>query len=192
MKIFITCVCFCICMLASLPQSKPPVRQVIPLALKLSPNHYSYQQELTELTTTLKTSYSLTDQKANAFAPWIIESSLFNDVPKPLLAAVIMTESSFRIKVVSSAGAIGPAQIMPIWRNECGDITDPRTNINCSGTILRHYYETRCHQNWECTLKMYNVGPSNMRKPMKFAQAKRRYYYKVSRFLSLIDTTLTI
>ena len=96
-------------------------------------------------------------------------------IPQDLFFSLIQQESSWRPDVVSSAGAIGPAQLMPGTAKELGvDPYDPQQNIYGGAKYLRQQYD-RFGQ-WPLALAAYNAGPGAVQKyggipPYKETQA---------------------
>ncbi|MND12012.1 Transglycosylase SLT domain protein [compost metagenome] len=128
----------------------------------------------------LTIAYKIPEKKANNFADWILEATSDVDVPEELLAGVIMAESTFNYHPVSSVGAVGPGQLKPkFWKELCPNIKDPKHNVKCAATVLHHYYDDYCDREWNCAVRTYNVGPTNM-KSQKFAKASKIYLNKVS------------
>ena len=128
----------------------------------------------------LTIAYKIPEKKADNFADWILEATYDVGVPEELLAGVIMAESTFDYYVVSSAGAVGPGQLKPkYWKDVCPKIKDPKHNVKCAATVLQHYYEDYCDKKWNCAIRTYNVGPTNM-KTKKFARASKTYLNKVN------------
>ena len=101
---------------------------------------------------------------SKSLAAPILEASHRQQLPADLLAALVFVESSFRPNVVSQAGAVGPAQIRPIyWADHCGvDLLEPAQNIHCGAMVLRHYLD-QCRGDLRCALRRYNVGPRGVR-----------------------------
>ena len=92
-------------------------------------------------------------------------------VPETLIYAVIRTESSFDSGAVSSAGAIGLMQMMPVtfeWLTdeilfehlEGGMLYDPETNIKYGTYLLSRFYDR--YGDWDLALAAYNGGPGNV------------------------------
>jgi soluble lytic murein transglycosylase-like protein len=116
--------------------------------------------------------FGIDGERAVDFADWILEASARQQLPPELIAGLIYTESSFRKRVRSWAGAVGPAQVKPrFWREFCGgaDLSDPEHNVHCGAQVLAHYMQ-QCGE-FDCALRLYNVGPRNLRDP---------YYHKRS------------
>lgn len=133
--------------------------------------------------------YSLSTQKAEQYTKIITRVSHTYNIPSDLLAALIRTESNYRADAVSHKNAIGPTQIIAkYWKKECtGNLFDISNNIQCAGIILTRY-KNRCRDDWDCTLKMYNIGPGNYYKKTKFyQQAGIRYVTKINKNLKLLN-----
>lgn len=131
--------------------------------------------------------FGLHQQRARLFADWILEASTRHDLEPEVLASLIYTESSFRKQVSSWAGAIGPAQVKPhYWRDFCGgmDLTDPEDNIYCGAQVLAHYRD-QCGE-LECALRLYNVGPGNLRLP-QYQKASSRYLVRIESHRSMFE-----
>ncbi|NLC22251.1 MAG: lytic transglycosylase domain-containing protein [Halomonadaceae bacterium] len=124
--------------------------------------------------------FGLDEKKADDFAEWIEEASQLSGVPVEHLSVLIATESSFRYRAESWAGAIGPAQVMPkFWSEFCdSDLYDPRENIICGARVLAHYRESCADAGWTCAFKKYNVGPSGYRRASSEG-AMDRYMTKI-------------
>ncbi|MBW3578413.1 MAG: lytic transglycosylase domain-containing protein [Actinobacteria bacterium] len=76
-------------------------------------------------------------------------------------AALVWTESSFRPDVVSPAGAVGLAQLMPATAKALGvDPWDPLDNLS-GGARYVHAQLTR-FWNLELGLAAYNAGPTRV------------------------------
>jgi len=96
-------------------------------------------------------------------------------IPQDLFFSLIQQESSWKPDVVSDAGAIGPAQLMPGTAKELGvDPYDPQQNIYGGAKYLRQQYDT--FGQWPLALAAYNAGPGAVQKyggipPYKETQA---------------------
>ncbi|MGD1527106.1 transglycosylase SLT domain-containing protein [Vibrio owensii] len=150
----------------------------------------SFIEEKQHLASEIKRAYKLNAQRASNFSEWILFASIYSDVPYQLLTGVIMTESSFRYEAISSVGALGPAQIRPkFWQDFCSslNLSNPKQNIECSGRILRRYYDKYCESDWGCAIGLYNVGPTNFRKSSYYRAASIRYRKKVANHADMIS-----
>ncbi len=92
-----------------------------------------------------------------------------HNMPQNLLARLIYQESRYRQdiitgKTVSSAGAIGIAQIVPRWHPDVNPL-NPEESIHYSGKYLNHLQ--RQFGDWPTALAAYNWGPGNVSKAQK-------------------------
>lgn len=72
-----------------------------------------------------------------AYLPLIEADARAHGIPGPLLAALVIVASGGNPQAVSPAGAIGLAQVMPLWQPTCGcDLFDPASNLATASTIL--------------------------------------------------------
>jgi soluble lytic murein transglycosylase-like protein len=83
-------------------------------------------------------------------------------VPPSLALAVAATESSFRPRVVSNAGAIGVMQIMPatahgLYNVQRSALFDPQTNIRIGVQFLNHLIQ-KYNGRIDLALSHYNGG----------------------------------
>jgi len=93
-----------------------------------------------------------------AWVPDIIAAANANGVDPRLLAAVVWTESAFSPTAVSSAGAIGLAQLMPDTARGLGvDPWDPRQNLDGGARYLAA--QTARFGSVTLGLAAYNAGP---------------------------------
>lgn len=114
-----------------------------------------------------------------------------------LVAAIIFVESNFHSKVVSSKGARGLMQIMPIGATEAerqcpkalqkygGDWSSPEANIKY-GTCLLQYYQKEVHGNTFLTTVLYNGGYKQLKRLEEegyLAAETLSYVLKVHQFL---------
>jgi soluble lytic murein transglycosylase-like protein len=137
-----------------------------------------------EIAQNIHASFGINTTRADNFAAWVYQAHLETEVPVGYMIALVATESSFRYKAVSHAGAVGPAQVVPrFWEKWCdADLKDPRENIICGAKVLAHY-RSQC-EDWSCAFKKYNVGPTGY-KQAEFISAMRRYITKIDRNIEL-------
>jgi soluble lytic murein transglycosylase-like protein len=83
-----------------------------------------------------------------------------NNIPLPLLYAVIWVESRLDPNAVSAAGAHGPAQLMPSTARAVGtpDYDNPLSNIVGGARYLRQMLDR--FKNVDLALAAYNAGPT--------------------------------
>jgi soluble lytic murein transglycosylase-like protein len=75
-----------------------------------------------------------------------------------MLAATVWVESNFNPTLVSSAGAIGLAQLMPGTAAWLGvDPWDPAQNLDGGANYLRMMYQR--YGRWDLAHAAYNAGP---------------------------------
>ncbi|MEQ8859851.1 MAG: transglycosylase SLT domain-containing protein [Pseudomonadales bacterium] len=134
-----------------------------------------WQTEVDAFGRKVSRAFGVRPSTANEFAIWILEAAQRQHIEPELLASLVHTESTFRKQALSSVGAIGPAQVRPIfWSRFCGssNLEDPAENIYCGAQVLS-YLRDLCGDE-TCALKAYNVGPYSER-----YQAARRYLAKI-------------
>lgn len=116
---------------------------------------------------------------AAPYADAIRSAERRNDIPNGILGRLLWQESRFRPDIiegrtVSSAGAIGIAQIVPRWHPTARPL-DPFASIDYAANYLRRLKEQ--FGSWEAALAAYNWGPGNLR------TAQRRYGDDLSAWL---------
>lgn len=91
------------------------------------------------------------------------------------VSSMIETESSFKSNAVSSAGAVGLMQIMPVVASneEATNITDPEENIRLGLKHYKRYFDVLKGETLEDTLKInlaaYNAGIAHVQDAKKLA-----------------------
>lgn len=103
------------------------------------------------------------------YAPEIAAAEARRGIPAGLLHRLIYQESRFRSdiisgEVVSSAGALGIAQIVPKWHPGI-DPLDPIASIDYAALYLARLHEQ--FGAWDRALAAYNWGPGNLRRHLR-------------------------
>lgn len=96
-------------------------------------------------------------------SPIFEEASEQTGLPVELLDAVVRTESGYRPRAISRAGAQGLMQLMPITVKELGlsDPLEPRQNVLGGARYLRRMIDR--FGSLRLALAAYNAGPSKVR-----------------------------
>lgn len=95
----------------------------------------------------------------------VIDAAVKHDVPPDLFFATVEAESSFRPGVVSTAGAVGLAQVKPSTAAELRpgldrwELFDPRTNLDLGAAYLRALLD-RYGGDRRRALAAYHRGPT--------------------------------
>lgn len=85
-----------------------------------------------------------------------------HNIPEDLFLRLVTQESAWNPSAISSAGAIGLAQLMPGTADLLGvDPTDPVENLNGGARYLAQQYRT--FGTWRLALAAYNAGPEAVR-----------------------------
>lgn len=147
----------------------------------------AFETEVRSFANQLRNTFGINPTRALNFSEWILVAVESTSIPKEVMAALVVSESSFRYKLRSSVGAVGPAQVRPVfWGEKCGsgDLeNDPEFNIRCGVTALNEYLEKECSGDMVCALQTYNVGPTNYHNP-DYEGAKQRYISKIKTNMS--------
>lgn len=135
-------------------------------------------------------------KKAAPYMDIIEEASSIYGVPVNVIMGVIKAESDFNPQCVSSAGAMGLMQIMPVNAEEYGvtDAYDPRQNIFCGVDEIARHLKTY-NGDLKLALAAYNTGPGNVAKRnvkssgsaeyLSIPQSVRDYADRVLRYAGL-------
>jgi len=101
----------------------------------------------------------------NNFDYIIKEASLKFNIPESIIKSVISAESNFNPTAISSSGAKGLMQLMPLTAEHLGvkNIWDPKQNIEGGTKYLRELMD-RYDGDMNLTLAAYNAGPGNVEK----------------------------
>jgi membrane-bound lytic murein transglycosylase D len=148
--------------------------------IELLKDRYNY--ELAAPSETEKERY-LTLLKNNQSVVFFIEGMMVkNSLPK-MLRNLVMIESGFNNKSISSANASGIWQFTPIHAESCGmsgkDIRDPYKTTQAAAKTLKGLYAK--YHNWITVVAAYNCGPTNTDKAI--AKAGSRKYHEFYKYL---------
>ncbi len=133
-----------------------------------------------------------------AYRPTILASAELYKLDLHLLLSVIRTESRFRPRAVSSAGAIGLMQIMPTtgqWVAEkngiedfdVDDLYDPETNIRLGSWYL-HYLIGR-FADIKTALAAYNAGPGAVD---RWRESKEEIFPETAEYVRRVKQTESV
>lgn len=122
-------------------------------------------------------------------ADTIVELAWEYDLQTELLLAVIQTESSFRPKARSRAGAVGLMQVLPSTaRPVAGELGipwegretlhDPVANLRIGTHYLAHLRDL-FDGDLDLAISAYNMGPGNVRKSLRRGRRPRSYRGRV-------------
>ncbi len=77
-----------------------------------------------------------------------------------LVLAIISIESGFNTRAISSEGAVGLMQVMPLWREALGvqDLSEPEGSIHAGTRILAQY--RKMYRDLDLAVSAYNLGPT--------------------------------
>ena len=133
---------------------------------------------------------SLTERAAQ-YMPLINSLAKQYSISKHLIMAVVATESCFDTKAVSSAGARGLMQLMPITARELGvkNPFDHEENLR-GGVQYLGKLSKRFNYNPKLTLAAYNAGPGNVVKYKgipPFPETKAYVEKVMSKFLHYME-----
>lgn len=127
--------------------------------------------------------------------PWgahIAEAARRFAIPQRWIRAVMTVESAGDVRALSSAGAMGLMQIMPITWQELrmkhglgNDPYDARANILAGAAYLREMHDR--YGNVAAMLAAYNVGPGRYEKHLAGASLPAETVDYVARIMPMID-----
>lgn len=98
-------------------------------------------------------------ERCRALEPLMREAAVRRGIDVGLIAGIVRVESTFRPHVESRAGAIGLMQVMPsnASRLGCGDLREPRENLECGLEVLKRFLDYYDHD-VVLALSGYNSG----------------------------------
>ena len=116
----------------------------------------------------------------NGYGPAIQQAAQKHNIPAPVLAGLLQTESSMQggSGVVSKSGAVGIAQIIPKWHPSISPGQDDAADIDYAAGLLRQMMDNRGFD-LERALYAYNAGPDG---GVGLTQENREYAPKVMNF----------
>ncbi|WP_018234173.1 lytic transglycosylase domain-containing protein [Thioalkalivibrio thiocyanodenitrificans] len=149
------------------------------------PHSRGYAPSAGELAQSIAQAYPSIRGRELEAAGWILRASARTNVPWEILSALIATESSYRLNVRSATGAVGPAQVQPLWWDSLGyDLKDPAQNILAAAVILQEY--RKACGDWDCALRAYNVGLTAHLAGQQ-RKAEERYIRKIDLAMAKFD-----
>lgn len=117
-------------------------------------------------------------------APFVIDAARERGIPVPFALSIARAESGFRSHVISSTGAMGVMQLMPVTAREHGvsDPFDPRQNARGAAMFLESLAK-RYRGNLTRMAAAYNAGPARVaiRGAMRIPAETRSYAARVVR-----------
>ena len=127
-----------------------------------------------ELTKFIKASNrTVSDKTAREYAKYYLDAEKESDVNALLLATMGKFESNHNPGLMSTMGAIGMQQIMPVYWvgvvpfiNSAHELFDPRLNIRASAWIVSHYREI-CGVSVAAIATCYHGGPGALSRPQQ-------------------------
>ncbi len=144
-----------------------------------------YNQYLTQIRFISKLIQRVTKKTTgNNLAQIIVKESKKHGYDPLFVTAVIMAESGFNKKAISSVGALGLMQLLPAtakyvasklgenyWKGHSPLLHDESYNINLGVTYLK-YLDAKFGGDKKLTLAAYNWGPGNLERSMKRGSSK--------------------
>ncbi len=138
---------------------------------------------------------ALVENKKATLNKIILDASKAHGVDLALVMGVIKAESNFNLEAVSTRGATGIMQLMPITARHLG-ITDVRCSFNNIDGGIRYLAELlgKYKGSVKLTLAAYNAGPGKVRKYRGIPPYKetRAYIKNVLKFRKEYATVLKL
>ena len=105
------------------------------------------------------------ETKINTITKAIISSSKKYNLDPRLILALLTVESAMDTGAVSSSGALGLGQLMPLTAQDLGvNAYDPEENIEGCAKYLSSMLKTQTGDKIALGLACYNAGPGNVRR----------------------------
>jgi len=114
---------------------------------------------------------------------YISEQCVENDLPMPLILAMIEVESSFRADVISPTDDYGLMQINKVnhkWLSKkygIKDFLDPYQNVFCGIKILSEHYKN--YGDIDKALMAYNLGVAGAKRYWNIGKTKNAYTERI-------------
>lgn len=130
--------------------------------------------------------------------PQIIESAEKYKIEPEILISLIFVESSFDRKAVSSKGACGLTQVMPIYTGKyspvrkysCNQLKNPYTSIKAGAKIFKWWINYH-DGNLERALCSYNAGFRCGKKRKKVSKYGMKYAEKVLKYTKILKSEIS-
>lgn len=141
----------------------------------------SEQELLEDVKAYIAKYYKKSSPFAASIAENVIRHSKKQELPVPVILAVIETESEFKPMAISRKGAKGLMQVMPkVWNLENTDLHNIGTGIEKGSNILRYYLNTS-DQDMEKALFKYVGGDPSYYKKVYVNLAKFQIYRSLNK-----------
>jgi soluble lytic murein transglycosylase-like protein len=145
--------------------SWPPVGDVdaIKGAMPIRDGPQVVQPELAIARAILRTNPRINQANALLFADATVRAAKTQSLAPEFLGAMLLQESAYDARALSSAGAVGIAQFMPDTADDVGvDPYDPFDSIAAAAALIGTYvteYRGRYADAYATALAAYNAGP---------------------------------
>ena len=138
------------------------------------------------------------NKKACQYMPQIIESAEKYKIEPEILISLIFVERSFDRKAVSSKGACGLTQVMPIYTGKyspvrkysCNQLKNPYTSIKAGAKIFKWWINYH-DGNLERALCSYNAGFRCGKKRKKVSKYGMKYAEKVLKHTKILKSEIS-
>lgn len=121
---------------------------------------YDLPEAIKKMSSRLQKNYNFSDYRANYLATLIYTHSNKHNLDCYYTFSVIEVESSFKQNAISSKGALGLMQIMPMWCGEFRirkkDLFDSEINISVGTELLRRHIDK--YKSPRTALRVYYTG----------------------------------
>ncbi len=135
--------------------------------------------------------WGLLPAKVARWRPQISRGAARNGLDELMLATIVTMESLGNPNAVSSAGALGLAQVMPFHFDPSQDPFDTQTNLDVGGRVLKNCMVVAGGR-FRYAAACYNGGPGALTNPSRYWVAEVAKYFQRSKIYQEIlvgDTT---